>query len=155
CRAVFAAALQKQENRDVQQNNFGSDNLVEQVVTSCEAAIAAAKATPSLAIGLARGLDTALKTLNLVLGEVEKGEAGNPAIVTHADAMARDALRSVLAYAPDMAGAEAALASVKVVVPSGSALGVAARTVVSRTGMPFFSEVSQAYIDMRIANDGP
>jgi hypothetical protein len=155
CRAVFAAALQKQENRDVQQNNFGSDNLVEQVVTSCEAAIAAAKETPSLALGLARGLDTALKTLNLVFGEVEKGEEGNPSIVVNADAMARDALRSVLAYAPDKAAAEAALTSAQVVAPSGSAIAVAAPTVVSRTGMPFFSEVSQAYIDMRIANDGP
>lgn len=154
CRAVFAAALQKQENREMQQNNFGNDKLAEQVVASCQAAIAAANETPSLALGLAQGLDTALKTLNLVLGEVEKGAAGNPSIVVNADAMARDALRSVIAYAPDKAGAEAALSSAKVVVPSGPALAVAAPAAVSRSGMPFFSEVSQAYINMRIENDG-
>ncbi len=158
CRAVFAMVWQEQEKREMHKNKIGTESdaaLAEQVVASCQAAIAAAVETPSLALGLARGLDSALKTLSLVAGECEKGEGGNPSVLAHADSMARDALRSVLAYAPEKQKADNALTcATNIVASSAPALAAAASAVAFQSQMPLFSKVSEAYIDMRVANDG-
>jgi integrase len=164
CRAIFAMAETNRGKLTMNEANINSEEavLVGEVVTACQTAIARALAAPSEAIGLARGLDTALTTLRLVETETSKGTAGAAYIVSNAETLTRDALSEVLRHSNDPARAQSALDQVVTVAPTASDVDAAtsiARSVVStieRRGgvMPTFGEVSKAYIDMRIAADG-
>lgn len=147
-------------------------DLVAQVVAACQAAIASAMERPSEAIGLARGLETALTTLKLVESEIGKGPAGIPAVVGHADALARGALTHLLRLAPDPRPGLGALANVVEVAPqvkremasgekpapsSASAVPAGNTDTMPEPGsglLPTFGQLSSAYIKMRIARDG-
>jgi hypothetical protein len=103
---------------------------------------------------LARGLETALSTLNLVATECQKGETGNAAIRAGADGMVREALRGILAHAEDPARAQTALTRVPDFLPSIRHTAAAAPAAPRSSDLPTFGEVSQAYIDMRVGVDG-
>lgn len=175
CRTVFDAAL---DGRTMSQSaglDGAEADLVAQVVAACQAAIANAMANPREALGLARGLDAALTTLKLVEGEVGKGPAGLPAVVANSEVLTRGALIDVLRLAPDPKAGTDALSRVIKVAPSlatdrteKAGLGVAAPAmpefpVAAQVGampepgagqVPTFSQLSAAYIQMRIARDG-
>jgi integrase len=129
---------------------------------SCQAAISRALSAPSEAIGLARGLDAALTTLRLVETETSKGAAGAAYVRSHAETLTRSALSDVLRHSKDPTRAKSALDAVAAVSPNASVIGAAtsiARSMVNKNdrrdgAQPTFGEVSQAYIDMRIAADG-
>ncbi|MDQ2079054.1 hypothetical protein RA307_02590 [Xanthobacteraceae bacterium Astr-EGSB] len=160
CRSVFAIAADRMESATMEQH--GHEELVQQVAAACQTAIARAMAAPSEAIGLARGLDGALTSLKLVQSEVAKGTAGARAVVDNAEALTRQALEDVLAFAPDPARARAALDAAPPIAPGSEAPKEALaparaadhRPVGMARSLPTFGEVSQSYIDMRVANDG-
>jgi hypothetical protein len=160
CRAVFAIAEQEQEQEHRAMGKAGHEkenggDLLSQVMAACQAGIASAMKSPSQALALAKGLQGALKTLSLVSEELEKGESGNATILAAAEGMTREALRSVLLYAPDQKSAEASLASVPHIMPAPELKPEPIVAPPVASSMPLFSEVSQAYIDMRIQHDGP
>jgi len=77
CDAVAAAAAIWKE--DFMLGDLADEQkaeLVKKVVDTCQTAIGRAIENPVQAIGLARGLDTALTSLRLVQAEVMKGETG-------------------------------------------------------------------------------
>lgn len=128
-------------------------DLLTRVVQACQAAIGTALRNPSEALGVANGLRSALDTLNLVASETAKGEAGLHQVVGNAGMLTQGALASVLAHTegrvdPNGIDVSAALASLK--PPVSSVPAVPARAEVKPgTGMPFFSQVSAEYIEMR------
>ena len=61
---------------DASQFDDQQNELIRHTVTACENAITGAVNSPSQAMGLARGLESALTSLQLVQREVAKGEAG-------------------------------------------------------------------------------
>ncbi len=134
--------------------------LVQQVINACEGAIKQAIAQPSRAIGLAQGFGDALQWLQLIQSEVAKGSAGAPAITGNADALVRSKLGDVLRVASCPDDALAALAAVSDVAPPSAPSGprprasAAEQTPSRHSSLPPFSEISQAYIDMRIERDG-
>jgi hypothetical protein len=151
-----AAATMKATNMTKPLNDNESD-LVQQVITACQNAIARAIAQPSQAIGLAQGIGSALTSLQLVQREVAKGEAGAEAVTVNADALTRHALADVLKLAAQPDEALAAMAAVEDVAPKAAPverpLPAATQPACARQ-MPLFSRVSQDYIDMRIGRDG-
>jgi len=122
-------------------------------------AIARALDNPSQAIGLARGLEAALDTLQLVGREVAKGEAGMAAVTANSEALTRSALADVLKLASVPEEALAALAAVEQVAPSVVPMWAPATPTppaapTATPGLPLFSAISQSYINMRIPRDG-
>ena len=73
-------------------------DLLTRVVQACQAAIGTALRNPSEALGVANGLRSALDTLNLVAGEIAKGEAGLRPVVDNAGTLTQNALDTVLAH---------------------------------------------------------
>jgi len=155
CQAICTAAAEAGEtgSMDVQLQPDEAD-LVSHVINACQNAIAQAIAEPSRAIGLAKGLGEALTSLQVIQSEVGKGAGGAPVITAHADALTRSALGDVLKLASQSDTALAALAKVESVAPKPPAAPNRAEAQ-SADRLPLFSEVSQAYIDMRIKRDGP
>jgi hypothetical protein len=88
---------------------------------------------------------------------VAKGEAGAVAVTANSDELTRQALTDVLKLSAQPKEALAALAAVEDVSPrvqSGqSTQAPTARSVAATHGLPLFSEISQAYIDMRNDRD--
>ncbi|MDO8875428.1 MAG: hypothetical protein Q8M24_16155 [Pseudolabrys sp.] len=162
CQTVFAlAAATKEEGTMTTQSQDQQDNeLARQVIAACQSAIARAVAQPSQAIGLAHGLDAALTSLRLVQTEVGKGERGARAVVDNAEALTRNALKDVLAHAADPKRALEVLATTSAIAPVVTAPEdapvppSAPPPLAATPGMPRFSDVSEAYIKMRIENDG-
>jgi hypothetical protein len=154
----FAAATWKGTDMNTLQLDDKQNSLVKHTVDACQNAIARALEHPSEAIGLARGLESALTSLQLVQREVSKGEAGMPAVTANADTLTRSALTHVLKLAANPGIGFAALAAMENVGPNVSEIcgapSPAARlkTEPDRV-LPLFSEISQSYIDMRIARD--
>ncbi|WP_156186924.1 hypothetical protein [Afipia felis] len=154
CRGIFDDAARKRRTAmELGQTDNNDRALVEQVVVACQAAIARAVKQPKSAIGLARSLSSALTSLQLIESEVGKGADGAQAVVTNADALARQALTQVLTLTPNPSQAKSALAMVTNVapLPSNPALPIAS---VFKTALPTFGDVSRAYIAMRKAVDG-
>ncbi|WMT73464.1 hypothetical protein [Bradyrhizobium sp. Ash2021] len=133
------------------------NDLIRHTIDACQNAITRALENPSQAIGLARGLDAALASLQLVQREVAKGDAGAVAVTTNADALARQALTDVLKLAAKPEQALAALAAVEDVGPPAPTVrntpAPAAEPRAATHDLPLFSEISQAYIDMRNDRD--
>lgn len=142
---------------DAMQFDDQQNDLVRHTIDACQNAIAGAVKNPSQAIGLARGLEGALTSLLLVQREVAKGAAGAAAVTANADELTRQALTDVLKLSAQPKEALAALAAVEDVSPrvqSGqSTQAPTARSVAATHGLPLFSEISQAYIDMRNDRD--
>lgn len=156
CQSIFSAALEARKSRvmSIFSMNDPETNLAAQVVQACQSAIDRALAEPSQAIGLALGLSSALQTLQLVQGEVSKGPSGAPAIVANADMLARGALAEVLRLSAQPNNATAALAAVANVAPPAPVAPEARRASAKAKPLPYFSEVSDAYILTRIERDG-
>ncbi|WLA74058.1 hypothetical protein QIH77_02135 [Bradyrhizobium diazoefficiens] len=159
CQTVcsFAADVWKGISMDASQTDDRQNELVQHTVTACQNAIARALENPAQAIGLARGLEAALNTLQLVRREVEKGEAGIAAVTSNAEALTRSALTDVLKLS-SVPEALAALAAVEQVAPSFGPMPAPATPAPPATpnatpGLPLFSAISQAYIDMRNDRD--
>ena len=153
----FAADIWKGISMDASQTDDRQNELVQHTVAACQNAISRALENPSQAIGLARGLEAALNTLQLVGRETERGEAGIAAVTANAEALTRSALTDVLKLASVPEEALAALAAVNQVAPSIAPAPAAQPAPASNaaTGsVPLFSAISQNYIDMRIARDG-
>ncbi|PSO21448.1 hypothetical protein [Bradyrhizobium sp. MOS003] len=152
----FAAEMWKGISMDASRIDDRRNELVQHTVAACQNAISRALEHPAQAIGLARGLEAALSTLQLVGREVERGEAGIAAVTSNAEALTRSALTDVLKLASAPEEALAALAAVDQVAPSFEPMtATAASTRPAGTpGLPLFGAISQAYIDMRIARDG-
>lgn len=153
----FAADIWKGISMDASQTDDRQNELVQHTVAACQNAIARALENPAQAIGLARGLEAALDTLQLVGREVEKGEAGIAAVTTNAEALTRSALTDVLKLAVVPEEALAALAAVKHVAPftaptpdTPTPQGAAPTAT---PGLPLFSDISRGYIDMRNDRD--
>jgi hypothetical protein len=127
-------------------------NLLKFVVDACQQAIGKALSSPSEAMGIAMGLDSALTTLKLVASEISKGEAGAGHIVEARESLTRGALSNVLALAQDPLAAQAALRAAPPLAPAPASMPAAPAQPVSSA--PTFGAVSQAYIDMRIGSDG-
>src|SRR5690606_29196332 len=122
--------------------------LVEHVIAACQNAIAGALAQPSRAAGFARKLTASLNTLQLVQGEVAKGQHGAGAVVANADTLTRGALLDVLKLSAQPGEALAALAAVTNVTPTSTP------ALPATEAKPLtFSAVSNAYIQMRIERD--
>lgn len=136
-------------------NDDTENELGRQVVKVCQEAIARALEDPAQAIGLARGIEPALTSLQLIDREVAKGDAGARAITANAEALTRAALTDVFNLASQPEQALAALAAVKRVAPSQAPTLVPPAATTPPSGLPLFSKVSQDYIDMRIERDGP
>jgi hypothetical protein len=156
----FAADIWEGISMDASQTDDRQNELVQYTVAACQNAISRALENPAQAIGLARGLEAALDTLQLVGREVARGEAGIAAVTSNAEALTRSALTDVLKLASVAEEALAALAAVEQVAPSimphahaHSATPPAASSPAT-PGLPLFSEISQSYIKMRIARDG-
>lgn len=161
CRTVFAMAAAWKDTNAMKTPTPTNDStkLAAQVVAACQNAIKSAVAQPSHAIGLARGISAALTSLQLVQSEVEKGENGAHAVVENAEALSRRALADVLKLAADPAKALAVLAASPAIVPSVMSTPLAEAPPANPgtpggSDKPLFSQVSRAYIDMRIENDG-
>jgi hypothetical protein len=158
CQTICSFAADTWKGTPVEASQFDDhqSELVRNTVTACQTAIAAAIKNPSQAIGLARGLEGALTSLLLVQREVGKGDAGAAAVTANADALTRQALTEVLKLSTQPKEALAALAAVKDVCPQTPAAyntaGPAAPAAATN-GLPLFSEISQAYIDMRNERD--
>ncbi|MET3160019.1 hypothetical protein ABIF34_007044 [Bradyrhizobium japonicum] len=153
----FAADIWKGTAMDASQIDDKQNELARHTVEACQNAITRALEKPAQAIGLARGLEAALDTLQLVGREVARGEAGMPAVTANAEALTRAALADVLKLAGRSEDALAALAAVEQVAPSIVPMPAPATPGAAPTataGLPLFSEISQKYIDMRIARDG-
>jgi hypothetical protein len=153
----FAADTWKGASMDALQFDDKQDDLIRHTVTACQNAIARAVENPSQAIGLARGLEAALTSLQLVQREVAKGDAGAVAVTTNADALTLQALADVLKLSTQPEQALAALAAVEDVGPQvmtvRNTLAPAPRPSAATHGLPLFSAISQAYIDMRKDRD--
>jgi hypothetical protein len=155
----FAADIWKGISMDASQTDDRQNELVQHTVAACQNAISRALENPAQAIGLARGLEAALSTLQLVGREVEKGEAGLPAVTTNAEALTRSALTDVLKLASVPEEALAALAAVEQVAPpiapmsTPSATPRAESPTAATSRLPLFSAISQSYIDMRKERD--
>ncbi|MDP1603449.1 MAG: hypothetical protein Q8M03_09320, partial [Legionella sp.] len=161
CRTIFALAAATKEDRtmDTQSHGNHDNELAEQVVAACQNAIKKAVAQPSQALGLAHGLDAALTSLRLVQTEIGKGEHGARAVVDNAAALTRHALKDVLAHPSDPKRALEILSTTSDIAPSVTTMtpGNPPPTQAAAPGgseKPTFGQVSQAYIDMRIENDG-
>jgi hypothetical protein len=161
CRTIFALAAATKEDRTMDTQSHGNHDteLAEQVVAACQNAIKKAVAQPSQALGLAHGLDAALTSLRLVQTEIGKGEHGARAVVDNAAALTRHALKDVLAHTSDPKRALEVLSTTSDIAPSVTTItpGNPPPTQAAAPGgseKPTFSQVSQAYIDMRIENDG-
>ncbi len=139
---------------DLGQTDNNNTALAEQVVAACQSAIASAIKQPKSAIGLARSLSSALTSLQLIESEVGKGVDGAQAVVTNAEALTRQALTQVLALAPNPSEAKSALANMTSVAPPLKISSALSASSSRTTKLMTFGEVSRAYIDMRIANDG-
>jgi hypothetical protein len=155
----FAADIWKGISMDASQTDDRQNELVQHTVAACQNAISRALENPAQAIGLARGLEAALSTLQLVGREVEKGEAGLPAVTTNAEALTRSALTDVLKLASVPEEALAALAAVEQVAPpiapmsTPSATPRAESPTAATSRLSLFSAISQSYIDMRKERD--
>jgi hypothetical protein len=151
----FAADIWKGISMDASQTDDTQNELVQHTVAACQNAIGRALENPAQAIGLARGLEAALNTLQLVGREVEKGEAGIAAVTANAEALTRSALTEVLKLASVPKEALAALASVEQVGPSivPAAAPPAPASNAATGSLLLFSAISQAYIDMRNDRD--
>ena len=153
----FAADIWKGIAMNASQIDDRQNELARHTVAVCQNAIARALENPSQAIGLARGLEAALTSLQLVEREVGKGKAGAAAAVTaNADALTRAALTDVLKLASQPEQALAALAAVEQVAPRIAAAPApppAAASNAATGSLPLFSAISQAYIDMRNDRD--
>ena len=159
CQTISAAAadIRNITPMSMQPLNPNQSALVQQVVDACENAIKQAVAHPSRAVGLAKGFGAALTSLQLIQSEVAKGGAGAPVITDNADALTRNALTEILGIASRPDAALAALATVRNVAPSAGPHPEVAPVGGARSGnssLPLFSEISQAYIDMRTERDG-
>jgi hypothetical protein len=157
--SAFAADIWKGIPMNPSQIDDRQNELVQHTVAACQNAISRALENPSQAIGLARGLESALTSLQLVEREVAKGAAGAAAVTANAESLTRAALNDVLKLASSPEKARAALAAVEQVGPAvQAACGPASPAVRLKTepdrALPLFSEISQSYIDMRIARDG-
>jgi len=152
----FAADVWKGTPMDASQIDDRQNELVQHTVAACQNAITRALENPAQAIGLARGLEAALTSLQLVEREVAKGEAGAAAVTANAEALTRAALTDVLKLASRPEQALAALAAVNQVAPSIAAAPAPppARAPNAAAGsLPPFSAISQGYIDMRNDRD--
>jgi hypothetical protein len=153
----FAADTWNGTAMDAMQFDDRQNDLVRQTIDACQNAIAGAVKNPSQAIGLARGLEGALTSLLLVQREVAKGEAGAAAVTANADALTRQALTDVLRLSAQPQEALAALATVEDVGPRARSVQDAAAPnagpLAATPSLPLFSEISQAYIDMRNDRD--
>jgi hypothetical protein len=80
CQTVcsFAADIWKGIAMDASQIDDKQNELARHTVAACQNAITRALENPAQAIGLARGLEAALSTLQLVGREVARGEGGWP-----------------------------------------------------------------------------
>jgi hypothetical protein len=156
CQAICSAAAGLQATMST---SLPGNTEERHVIEVCQQAIGRAIAQPSEAIGLAQGLGSALTSPQLVQREVEKGAAGATAVTANAEALTRQALTDVLKLSSQPAAALAALAAVAHVAPKVEDLCAAPspaarlRSEPDRV-LPLFSEISQAYIDKRIARDG-
>jgi hypothetical protein len=119
--------------------------LTNQAIAACQSVIARTICQLSQALRLVRGLDAALTSLKLVQSEVGKGANGARAVIDNAEAITRHALKDLLNLAE---GPQRALEALATAPPREPAPPSGLR-------MPTFGEMSLAYIDMRIANDGP
>ncbi len=168
CQSIcsFAADIWKGTTMDASQIDDKQNELARHTVAACQNAITRALENPAQAIGLARGLEAALTSLQLVEREVAKGEAGATAVTANAEALTRAALTDVLKLASQPEPALAALAAVERVSPSIAPAivpphpvpshAVPPRAVPANAGsgrLPLFSAISQAYIDMRKERD--
>lgn len=156
---IRIASPMSKQTMDCQSQGPEGAALIQQVAGACVNAIKEALANPSRALDLAKGLGAALTSLQLIQSEVEKGEAGARVITANADTLTRHTLVDVLKIASQPDQAMAALAAVKNVAPLAPSLTtdtpapaahVAPATAKS---MPFFSTVSQDYINMRVERD--
>lgn len=152
----FAADLWKGIPMDASQIDDKQNELVQHTVAACQNAITRALENPAQAIGLARGLEAALTSLQLVEREVAKGEAGAAAVTANAEALTRAALTDVLRLASEPEHAFAALAAVDHVAPpiAPPATPPAATSTAATGSLPLFSAISQSYINMRSERDG-
>jgi len=105
----FAADIWKGTPMNTSQFDDKQNDLAKHTVEACQNAITRALENPSQAIGLARGLEAALTSLQLVEREVAKGEAGAAAVTANAEALTRAALTDVLKLASQPEQALAAL----------------------------------------------
>lgn len=158
CQTICSFAADTWKGTPVEASQFDDQQseLVRNTVTACQTAITAAMKNPSQAIGLARGLEGALTSLLLVQKEMAKGDAGAAAVTANADALTRQALTEVLKLSAQPKEALAALAAVKDVGPQAPAAhntAAHAAPAGATNGLPLFSEISQAYIDMRNERD--
>ena len=159
CQTICAAAadIRNEPSMSMQPLDNNEAALVRQVVNACENAIKEAVALPSRAIGLAKGFGAALTSLQLIQSEVAKGGNGAVAITANADALTRAALTDVLNLSAQPKEAFAALAAVEDVGPPAQFVrntpAPAAGPVAATHGLPLFSAISQAYIDMRNDRD--
>ncbi len=76
---------------DAMQFDDKQNDLVRHTIDACQNAITRALENPSQAIGLARGIESALTSLQLVEQEVAKGEAGAAAVTENAQCLTRAA----------------------------------------------------------------
>jgi hypothetical protein len=154
CDTVFALAAAQKDVNAMNTMSPQEENLAKQVIAACQTAIGSALKQPKQAIGLARGLGTALTTLQLVQSEVAKRTGGASAVVDNADALTRHALADVLKLSAQPNAALAALAAVPTVAPSAPPASAPPSPPHAHGArpLPTFSEVSHAYIAMRIEN---
>jgi hypothetical protein len=116
--SAFAADIWKGIPMNPSQIDDRQNELVQHTVAACQNAISRALENPSQAIGLARGLESALTSLQLVEREVAKGAAGAAAVTANAESLTRAALNDVLKLASSPEKARAALAAVEQVGPA-------------------------------------
>jgi hypothetical protein len=128
-------------------------DLAKPVLATGETAIGRPVSQRSQALGPARGPDAALTSLRLLPADVGEGDNGAAAVVTNAEALTRRALKDWRRPAPDPTRA---LAAAGAIAPVATAMRLAESPppASSRRRLPLFSEVSQSYINMRIAKDG-
>lgn len=158
CQTICAAAaeIRNATPMSMQPLDPNESALVQQVIDACENAIKQAVVQPSRAVGLAKGFGAALTSLQLIQSEVAKGSGGASVITANADALTRNALTEILGVAARPDDALAALAAVSDVAPPfnvQSNMAGAGQTRSGNSSLPLFSEISQAYIDMRNERD--
>jgi hypothetical protein len=156
----FAADIWKVAPMDASQFDDQQNELIRHTVTACQNAITGAVKNPSQAIGLARGLEAALNTLQLVGREAEKGEVGLAAVTANAEALTRSALTDVLKLAEKPQQALAALAALEQVAPpiapnpaTPTYAVPPAAAPTATPGLPLFSAISDSYVRMRQERD--
>lgn len=153
CSLVFELAAKELSGTMAKSDLETSEvDLLKHVIEACQQAIGKALTSPSEALGIAMGLDSALATLKLVASEAAKGECGAAHIVEARESLTRGALSDVLAWAKDPGKARAALEAAPPFAPAPAAMPAAPAQPVSTA--PTFGKVSQAYIQMRADLDG-